>query len=139
MQQYTDILSPQKRSERMRQIRSKNTRPELLVRKLVYGMGLRYRLHDPRLPGKPDLVFAGRRKILYVHGCFWHHHDDCGTWHMPKSRSDYWRDKLQRNRQRDQQHLERLRNDGWQVMVVWECELKDLALLRIRLHGFLLS
>ena len=122
----------------MRRIGSKNTKPELLVRKLFYAMGIRYRLHDPRLPGKPDMVFRGRRKILYVHGCFWHHHDDCTTWHMPKSRTGYWRDKLRRNKQRDQEHLECLQSDGWQVMVIWECELKDTGSLRNRLRSFLL-
>src|SRR5690349_15669926 len=97
----TDKLSPAARSDNMRRIRSKDTRPEIDLRKLVYAMGYRYRLHDPKLPGKPDLSFRGRKAAIFVHGCFWHVHDGCIDGREPKTRSDYWRSKLFRNVERD--------------------------------------
>src|SRR5439155_15205189 len=116
-----DILSVTERSARMRLIRSGNTAPELLVRKLVHSLGYRYRLHAPDLPGKPDLVFAGRRKVIFVHGCFWHTHHGCNMGRPPKSNLDFWLSKLRRNRERDERVLQELRNVGYRVFASWQC------------------
>lgn len=124
------------RSENMRAIRSKDMRPELAVRSLVHSMGYRYRLHGKNLPGKPDLVFASRRKVIFVHGCFWHSHS-CKIAHVPKSNSAYWGPKLERNRTRDTKNVETLREKGWKTLIVWECEVNDTKSLTRRLAGFL--
>lgn len=131
-----DSLSPECRSRVMAQIRSKNTMPELAVRSLVFGMGYRYRIHDKELPGKPDLAFRGRRKVIFVNGCFWHGHG-CKYSRVPKSRVRYWSQKISGNKERDRRNIEALRRLGWTVMVVWTCELKDLAALRERTISFL--
>jgi len=102
-------------------------------------MGYRYRLHDKRLPGKPDLVFSRRRKAVFVNGCFWHGHENCRYGKLPKSRLDFWKPKIDRNRQRDVENLRRLEDEGWSVLTVWQCEVKDQEKLRIRLHEFLES
>ena len=107
----------------MAAVRSKDTEPELLVRRLVHGMGYRYRLHRPDLPGKPDLVLPGRRKIIFVHGCFWHQHTGCARSALPKSHANYWKDKLVKNVQRDAEAIRMLRDRGWKVLVIWECQL----------------
>lgn len=125
------------RSENMRRIRSKNTTPEMAVRQLVHGMGYRYRLHGKAVPGKPDLVFAGRRKVIFVHGCFWHQHSDCPDGRLPKSNGAYWLPKLNRNVQRDAQAVEQLSAMGWQSLIVWECETKNASVLAEKLKGFL--
>ena len=109
----------------------------MLVRRLVFSMGYRYRLHGPRLPGHPDMVFKGRRKVIFVHGCFWHRHEGCRLARLPKSRLDFWLPKLEGNRQRDAQKLEQLCQQGWKSLVIWECELKDLGSLEKRLRAFL--
>ncbi|HBI46414.1 MAG TPA: very short patch repair endonuclease, partial [Planctomycetales bacterium] len=96
-----DSLSPEERSERMSRVRNKDTKPELVVRRLVHSLGYRYRLHSGRLPGRPDIVFAGRKKVVFVHGCFWHRHRGCALCRMPKSRLDFWAPKLEGNRRRD--------------------------------------
>ena len=134
-----DKISPERRSLNMARIRSKDTRPELLVRRLVYRMGFRYRLHRRDLPGKPDLVFASRRKAIFVHGCFWHAHDSpkCPDRRPVKSNVEYWSPKLARNRERDAQHVTALRTDGWRVLTLWECELNDTARLAKVLRRFL--
>ncbi len=134
-----DTLTPAERSERMRRVRQKHTGPELVVRRLVSGLGHRYRLHGAKLPGKPDLVFAGRRKVVFVHGCFWHRHaaKTCKLSRMPKSRQDFWVPKLEGNRLRDARAIRALRADGWSVLVVWECQLGDTERLRNRLARFL--
>jgi DNA mismatch endonuclease, patch repair protein len=108
----------------MSAIRSKNSKPELTVRRLVHGMGFRYRLHRRDLPGKPDLVFGPRRKVIFIHGCFWHQHPDpaCLDGRLPKSRTEYWHAKLAKNVERDRLHCEALENSGWRVMTIWECE-----------------
>ena len=134
-----DTCTKERRSEIMAKIRSKDTTPELLVRRLIYGMGYRYRLHVSRLPGKPDIVMHGRRKIIDVRGCFWHGHEDCVLGRRPKSRPEYWIPKIARNIERDKKNLAQLEQDGWRVMIVWECELKDLASLETRLHEFITS
>lgn len=134
-----DTLTSKQRSERMSRVRGANTKPEWIVRRLVHGMGYRYRLHSLDLPGKPDLVFAGRRKILFVHGCFWHRHSDpkCPLARLPKSRLDFWLPKLEGNRKRDRRDEKRLRDLGWGVMVVWECQLKNENRLAARVGRFL--
>jgi len=110
----------------MRAIRSKDTRPELAVRRLVHRMGYRYRLHRHNLPGRPDLVFASRRKVLFVHGCFWHGHPDphCKRSHRPKTNLEYWAPKLRRTQERDRDNLARLLELGWEALVIWECEVE---------------
>ena len=135
----TDTLSKHQRSERMSRIRGKDTKPELLVRRLVHSMGYRYRLHRRNLPGTPDLVFPGRKKVIYVHGCFWHRHPDpnCSLARMPKSRLEFWRPKLEGNRRRDIDNHGRLTELGWHFMVVWECQIKDIEELKGNIVEFL--
>lgn len=108
----------------MQNIRSINTKPECLVRKFLFSQGFRYRKHDKRFPGTPDIVLPKYRTVIFVHGCFWHMHEGHSCFVMPKSNQDYWRPKLERNRQRDIQNISRLEALGWKVIVVWECELK---------------
>ena len=120
----------------MSKVRSKNTSPELAVRKLIFALGYRYRLHAKNLPGKPDLVFPGRKKVIFVHGCFWHYHD-CKIGHIPKSRLDYWEPKLTARRQRDASNVAALTEMGWRVLVVWECEIKETEHLENTLRQFL--
>jgi DNA mismatch endonuclease (patch repair protein) len=121
----------------MRRIRGKHTVPELLVRRLAHGMGFRYRLHVPTLPGKPDLVFTRMKKIIEVRGCFWHQHRGCIDSHVPKSRIEYWRTKLTRNRQRDRETVKMLRAAGWSVLTIWECETTEPNALAQRISAFL--
>lgn len=134
-----DTLSPKERSKRMARVRGRDTKPEMIVRRLTHAMGYRYRLHRADLPGKPDLVFPGRRKVIFVHGCFWHRHDDpeCRLARMPKSRLDFWGPKLERNRQRDADNVDRLLELGWRALIVWECQTKDRAALEVRIGEFL--
>jgi DNA mismatch endonuclease (patch repair protein) len=124
------------RSAIMRAVKSTNTKPELIVRKLAHALGFRFRLHGA-LPGKPDLVFAGRRKVIFVHGCFWHGHACARGARVPVNNRDYWVGKVARNRTRDRKTLRRLRADDWQVLVVWECETKNKEKLGSRLRRFL--
>lgn len=107
-------------------VRAKDTRPEMAVRKLVWGLGYRYRLHRRDLPGCPDLVFSGRRKVIFVHGCFWHRHEGCALARLPKSRLDFWGPKLESNALRDRRNKRALARQGWKVLTVWECELKNM-------------
>lgn len=134
-----DKLTPERRSENMRRIKSKDTKPELLVRRMVHGLGHRYRLHRKDLPGKPDLVFGPKRKVIFVHGCFWHGHEreGCLDARRPKSNSGYWNPKLTRNQERDTERISALKADGWDVLVIWECEATDEKKLRTRLRQFL--
>ncbi len=122
-----DIISKERRSENMRRIRSTGMKPEMLVRRLSHALGYRHRLHRKELPGKPDLVYPGRRKVIFVHGCFWHQHADpsCKIARRPKSNLDYWIPKLERNMERDVRNQEELRASGWEVMTVWECEARE--------------
>lgn len=135
----TDTCTKERRSEIMSRIRSKDTEPELVVRRLIHGMGYRYRLHVSSLPGKPDIVMRSRRKIIEVRGCFWHAHQGCIFGRMPKSHREYWVPKINRNVERDKRNLAQLEHDGWRVMIVWECELKELASLAARLREFIAS
>jgi DNA mismatch endonuclease (patch repair protein) len=134
-----DKLTAEQRSENMRRIRSKDMKPEMAVRSLVHRLGYRYRLHVKDLAGKPDLVFRPRRKVIFVHGCFWHGHDDpkCLDGRKPKSRTGYWGPKLERNRERDTEHVTVLKADGWDVLIIWECDMKNVAAVEIRLRRFL--
>lgn len=133
----TDNLSPERRSENMRQIRAKNTSPEMTVRKLVHGMGFRFRLHVASLPGKPDIVMPRLKRIIEVQGCFWHQHPSCIDSHIPKTRTEYWEPKLDRNRRRDAENLKRLKALGWQVLKIWECQVRDQKKLAQRICRFL--
>jgi DNA mismatch endonuclease (patch repair protein) len=112
-------------------------KPEMVVRRAVHALGYRYRLHRHDLPGRPDMVFVARKKIIFVHGCFWHQHADCRTAHVPKSNLRYWAAKLARNVKRDARNLANLRRDGWKVLVIWECATKDLGNLQRQLRNFL--
>ncbi|MCG3132810.1 MAG: Very short patch repair protein [Phycisphaerae bacterium] len=132
-----DTLSPEQRSERMSRVRSKDTKPELVVRRLVHGAGYRYRLHRRELPGCPDLVFPARRKVIFVHGCFWHRHADCPNCRLPKSRLDFWEPKLKANHDRDRRNERLLRKGGWSVLVVWECEVRERDALARRVRAFM--
>ena len=133
-----DKLTPARRSANMAKIRAKDTKPELLVRSMAHRLGYRFRLHRRDLPGKPDLVFPSRRAVIFVHGCFWHQHDDdaCLDGRRPKSNSGYWEAKLDRNVHRDQAAQAALVEQGWRVLVVWECEASEPELAD-RLQGFL--
>jgi len=122
-----DKIPPQKRAKNMRAIRSKGMKPEMTVRSITHRMGFRYRLHRSDLPGKPDLVFPDRRKAIFVHGCFWHQHTakTCKITRIPKSNLEYWIPKLERNNARDKKNRSALRKLGWDVLIVWECQLKN--------------
>lgn len=122
------------RSHQMSLVRSRDTKPEMVVRRLVHGLGFRYRLHHAGLPGKPDLVFAKRRKVIFVHGCFWHQHDDPECWRsrLPKSRPEFWIPKLKANTERDARDIAVLQTGGWDVMVVWECETKPRRMHKLQ-------
>ncbi len=135
----TDTLTPTQRSLRMGRIKGSGTKPEWTIRRLLHSMGYRYRLHRRDLPGTPDIVFPGRRKVVFVHGCFWHRHDDpgCRLARLPKGRLDFWLPKLEGNRQRDERNRNMLIADGWGVLEIWECELSDMAGVRSKLVAFL--
>lgn len=132
-----DTLTREQRSERMSRVRSRDTKPELVVRRLVHAAGYRYRLHRRDLPGTPDLVFRQRRKVIFVHGCFWHRHAGCPNCRLPKTRLDFWRPKLEANAVRDRDALRRLKRLGWSVLVVWECEVRNHDGLSRRLNAFM--
>jgi DNA mismatch endonuclease (patch repair protein) len=123
----------------MSNIRGRNTSPEMMVRRIVHGMGFRYRLHVRELPGKPDLVLPRLKKIIEVYGCFWHQHEGCIDSHIPKSRVDYWRPKLVKNVERGKLNQAKLAAIGWEILTVWECELRDLEQTRKRIRSFLQS
>jgi DNA mismatch endonuclease, patch repair protein len=118
-----DTISRKRRSENMRRIKSKGTKPELVVRRFVHSLGYRFRLHAATLPGKPDIVLSKLKRIIEVRGCFWHRHGSCIDSHIPSSRIEYWRPKLRRNVKRDKQNLALLQKLGWRVLVLWECEV----------------
>lgn len=132
-----DHVDSAKRSLIMAAVHSKHTKPELLARKIVHGLGYRYRLHSGKLPGHPDLVFPGRRKVVFVHGCFWHRHPGCAKASSPKTRPDFWEAKFQANVARDARTQREIESQGWKVFTVWQCELKDPERLAGRLNEFL--
>lgn len=131
--------SKAQRSAIMARVKSKNTAPEMIVRRLVFRLGHRYRLHRADLAGKPDLVFPSQKKIIFVHGCFWHSHkaSKCSGARLPKSNVGYWLSKLERNKARDAKHIAVLRAQGWRVLVIWECQLKKLDAVEKKIRLFL--
>jgi DNA mismatch endonuclease, patch repair protein len=134
-----DTISVPRRSANMRAIRSKDTKPEMAVRRLAHSLGYRFRVHRKDLPGKPDMVFPGRRAVIFIHGCFWHQHPDsaCKRARPPKSNTDYWQSKLERNQLRDLEHKTALQAQGWRVLVIWECQTRDETGLKQLLLSFL--
>jgi DNA mismatch endonuclease (patch repair protein) len=132
----TDTRTPEQRRRIMQSVGTKNTKPELSLRRLLYRLGYRYRLHAKALPGKPDIVFSGRKKAIFVHGCFWHAHG-CEKGRAPKSRCEYWGPKLVANRERDLRSDELLRSSGWTVLTVWQCEMNDLEAVKQKVMAFL--
>lgn len=120
-----DRLTPERRSWLMSRVRGRDTKPEWILRSALHRLGYRYRLRRADLPGKPDLVFASRRVVVFVHGCFWHRHPHCPKTTMPKSNVRFWKEKFRGNVERDQRHYRNLRESGWRVVVVWECEIYE--------------
>lgn len=144
LRETNDTLSPEQRSERMGRVRNKDTKPEMVVRRLVHSMGYRYRLHSGELPGRPDMVFRKRRKVIFVHGCYWHRHGevvsgDVGplTRNPPKSRRDFWVSKFERNKERDERNQAKLRHMDWDFLILWECQLRDGDRLASQVRRFL--
>lgn len=133
----TDVYDKEKRSAVMARVKSKDTSPERAVRRILTGLGARYRLHRKDLPGSPDLVMPGKRLVFFVHGCFWHGHDCARGARTPKANRDYWLAKVARNRARDAKVSEALRTDGWAVETIWECELRNEDVLTARLGEIL--
>src|SRR5262245_7126889 len=134
-----DTISREERSANMRAIRSKDMKPEMIVRSTVHRLGYRFRLHAKNLPGHPDLVLKRFKKVIFVHGCFWHQHGDpsCKIMRLPKSNKEYWVPKLERNAMRDQQSLRKLESQGWRVLTVWECETRKSDSLTTKIESFL--
>lgn len=131
-----DTLTKEARSQRMSRIRGTDTVPELAVRRLAHGLGYRFRLYRKDLPGKPDLVFPRLKKVVFVHGCFWHGHD-CGKGRLPKSNVPFWEAKIAKNHERDERAIAALKAGGWKVLVIWQCETKSQKVLENRLKRFL--
>lgn len=121
----------------MARIGGRDTKPEMVVRRILHGLGYRYRLHARDLPGRPDIVFRGRRKVIFVHGCFWHQHEGCKDANVPKTRTAFWQAKFKGNRERDRASLQALCREGWGTLVVWECETREPDALLKRLTEFL--
>jgi len=119
-----DIYDRQKRSELMSKVRTKGTKPEMIVRRKLHSLGFRFRLHSKNLPGKPDIVLPKHQSVVFVHGCFWHHHTSCGKSKLPTSNVEFWRTKIHQNVKRDFLKAEELTKLGWRVLVIWECETK---------------
>jgi DNA mismatch endonuclease (patch repair protein) len=132
-----DSITRLRRSENMRRIRSANTKPELAVRSLAHRLGYRFHLHRKDLPGRPDLVFPSSRKVIFVHGCFWHQHRGCIDGRAPQSNTGYWLPKLAKNKQRDKRNRSNLARLGWRSIVIWDCQTGDLRKLERQLRGFL--
>jgi len=133
----SDQLDSRARSELMRRVQGKHTKPEIAVRRVAHALGYRFRLHRRDLPGRPDIVFASRRKVIFVHGCFWHRHSECRRASTPTTRRDFWEAKFARNVARDTRKERELREAGWGVLVIWECETRDLQFVAERLRNFL--
>ena len=131
----TDIHSKEIRSFNMSQIRGSNTKPEILVRKFLFSNGLRFRLHDKKLSGRPDIVLPKYKSVIFVHGCFWHGHSGCRKFVIPKTKTDFWMNKINTNIANDKKHTIALRREGWKVLIVWECELKNEEILQKLLRG----
>jgi DNA mismatch endonuclease (patch repair protein) len=119
-----DVHNKQTRSYNMSRIRSKDTKPELLVRKRLHAQGFRYKLHDKKLPGKPDIVLPKYKTVIFIHGCFWHGHENCKYFKMPKTRTEWWQNKIGRNKLNDKKAITFLQKEGWKIITTWECTLK---------------
>lgn len=132
-----DSLTPEQRSAVMSRIRRSNTKPELMVRRLLHALGYRFRVQLKGVPGRPDIALPRRRKIVQIHGCFWHAHEGCATFRVPKSRTEFWEAKFARNKERDARLDEAVRAAGWDVLTLWECGLKDEHTLTDTLTDFL--
>jgi DNA mismatch endonuclease (patch repair protein) len=132
-----DRLTPERRSWLMSRIKGRNTEPEMAIRRIVFAMGFRYRLHTGGLPGTPDLAFGKLRKVIFVHGCFWHGHIGCRYGKIPKSRIEFWKRKIRANRNRDRKVLRHLKSINWNGLVIWQCELKQPNMLVRKIHDFL--
>lgn len=124
----TDVYTKAQRSYNMSRIKGKNTKPEILVRKFLFAHGYRYRLNVKTLPGKPDIVLPKYKTIIFVHGCFWHGHTNCKYFTIPKTRTQWWTDKITTNKANDDKAIKALQKDGWKIIVIWECELKKKKL-----------
>ncbi|OFW98599.1 MAG: very short patch repair endonuclease [Alphaproteobacteria bacterium RIFCSPHIGHO2_12_FULL_63_12] len=133
----TDIFPAEKRSEIMRAVKAKDTKPEIALRKALFSKGFRYRLHVKTLPGRPDIVFPKHRAVIFVHGCFWHGHDCVRGARAPKTNAEYWRSKIARNRKRDHDAIVALQRHGWRIKISWECDLKDLPGEANKIAGWL--
>lgn len=133
----TDTLTPAQRRRNMAAIKNKHTHPEMVVRRITHGMGYRYRLHCEYLPGKPDLVFPGRRKIIEVYGCFWHMHDCIYGRVTPRTNTEFWQNKRLGTVSRDHRNIKKLEEEGWQILVIWECETKTTKALQTKIRHFL--
>ena len=120
-----DVHEPETRSYNMSQIKGKNTKPEMMVRKFLHANGFRYRLHNKNLPGKPDLTLKKYNTVIFVHGCFWHGHEGCKYFVIPKSKTQWWKNKIYGNKKKDLENISLLEKEGWNVIVIWECELKN--------------
>ncbi len=132
-----DKISVEDRKRNMSAIRGKNTKPEMLVRRMLHSLGYRYRIHQKHLPGRPDIVFTRRKKVILIHGCFWHQHTACREGRIPSSRTDYWKEKLDRNVTRDSANKIKLLSQGWEVLVLWECEIERGNGLQEKIVSFL--
>ncbi len=135
----TDRISKEYRSWNMSRIRSKDTKPERVVRSLLHSMGYRFRLHRKDLPGSPDIVLPKYKTVIFVHGCFWHRHEGCPYAYVPASRTDFWHKKFQNNIKRDAENLKNLSIQGWKAEIIWECQTRDLELLRERIRKIFAS
>ena len=125
-----DVHTPQQRRYNMQQIRAKNTKPEMLVRKFLHANGFRYSLHNKKLPGKPDIVLTKYKTIIFIHGCFWHGHTNCKYFAVPKTRTKWWLNKINTNKANDEKAGKALRKEGWKVIIIWECKLKPAKVER---------
>lgn len=133
-----DVHSKETRSYNMSQIKGKNTKPEMLVRKFLHARGFRYKLHDKTLPGKPDIVLRKHKTVIFIHGCFWHGHKDCKYFVVPKTRTDWWLQKINGNITNDEKAIDALKKDGWKIITIWECDLKHEK-LKNTLHTLLVN
>lgn len=124
----TDIMTPEQRSRCMAAVKSNDTKPEMIVRRYLHGLGFRYGLHNKKLPGSPDIVLRRFKTVIFINGCFWHGHENCNNYRMPKSNVDFWQSKINRNRARDERNLNDLQKLGWRVIIIWECQLKTKEL-----------
>ncbi|WP_022728415.1 very short patch repair endonuclease [Fodinicurvata sediminis] len=132
-----DFVSKEKRSKIMRGVKQENTKPEILVRRIIHSSGYRFRLHRKDLPGRPDIVLPKYQLAIFVHGCFWHQHDGCHDDRMPTSNTEYWTQKLQRNKERDKEKFENLKDKGWNVLIIWECETKNTEIVYKKINKYI--